>query len=516
MKRCIRPLAFLAPALVFAHPMGNFSVSHYSRIEVTGSGAAIRYVLDLAEIPTFQLLQQWQLDASSPRPELERHATDQARQWAGNLKIEVNGRPAAPRFERATMVLDKGAGGMAIMRVIAELKVNGAPGTIRYQDGNFPDRAGWKEIVIAAGAGAAIDRAAPAGADRSRELTAYPQDPLLAPPQDLTAAVAWHSTAPAVPVETAAAPSAPADPVPPAARPEIPAADAASAAQPGQSAPGMVVRGDYLSKLLHQGEIGWGMMIVGMVVAFGLGSIHALSPGHGKTIVAAYLVGARGTARHAIFLGGMVTFTHTISVFFLGLVTLFLSRYVLPEKIYPVLGVISGASIVWIGAMLLYKRSRVAFGGTGAHHHHSHDHGHDHEHPHAHEHGGLVHDHGDGHVHSHIPEGDISMGSLIALGASGGLVPCPSALVLLLSSVALGRVGLGLTLLVAFSAGLAVVLSGIGLVVLYAKNLLPDSRKSARNAVFRYLPVASAAVIVCAGILMTGVALGVIRPLAGV
>ena len=108
------------------------------------------------------------------------------------------------------------------------------------------------------------------------------------------------------------------------------------------------------------------------------------------------------------------------------------------------------------------------------------------------------------------------MASLIALGASGGLVPCPSALVLLLSSVALGRVGLGLVLLVAFSTGLAVVLSAIGLVVLYAKNLLPDSTNRARNAAFRYLPVASAAVIVCAGIVMTGVALGVIRPFAGV
>ena len=108
------------------------------------------------------------------------------------------------------------------------------------------------------------------------------------------------------------------------------------------------------------------------------------------------------------------------------------------------------------------------------------------------------------------------MGSLIALGASGGLVPCPSALVLLLSSVALGRIALGLTLLLAFSAGLAVVLSGIGLMVLYAKHLLPDSRKTANSLAFRYLPVASAAVIVCAGILMTGVALGVIRPFAGV
>ncbi len=582
MKPRIRPLAFLAPVLALAHPMGNFSVSHYSRIEVTApGGAAIRYVLDLAEIPTFELLQQWRMDASGPRAELERHAADQARQWAGNLKIELDGRAVKPQFERASMVLDKGAGGMAILRVIAELRVQGAPGkaaggcSLRYQDGNFPDRAGWKEIVIVAGAGTVLDRASPAGTDRSHELTAYPQDPLVAPLQDVAAAVSWQSSAP-VPTETAAATTglpptggtagaaskpggapedtaaallpqagaaagaatttgaalqAPAAATGPLSGATAPATadvapqgsaateplSAGAAAQPGQTAPGMVVRGDYLSKLLHQGEIGWGMMLVGMVVAFGLGSIHALSPGHGKTIVAAYLVGARGTARHALFLGGMVTFTHTITVFFLGLVTLFLSRYVLPERIYPVLGAISGASIVWIGATLLYKRIRVAFGGSGVHFHpHPHGHDHDHHHPHTHEHGGLVHDHGDGHVHSHVPEGDISLGSLVALGASGGLVPCPSALVLLLSSVALGRVGLGLTLLVAFSAGLAVVLSGIGLVVLYAKNLLPDSQKTARHALFRYLPVASAAVIVCAGILMTGVALGVIRPLAGV
>ena len=122
-------------------------------------------------------------------------------------------------------------------------------------------------------------------------------------------------------------------------------------------------------------------------------------------------------------------------------------------------------------------------------------------------------------MHSHVPEGDISLSSLIALGASGGLVPCPSALVILLSSIALGRVGLGLSLLVAFSLGLAGVLMAIGLIVLYAKHLLPDSQKASRHAAFRLIPVASAAIIVCIGIIMTGVSLGVIRPggfLAGV
>jgi len=259
---------------------------------------------------------------------------------------------------------------------------------------------------------------------------------------------------------------------------------------------------DYLSRLLQRGDLGWGVLLIGMAVAFAMGAVHALSPGHGKTIVAAYLVGTRGTVKHAAFLGLMVTFTHTITVFFLGFATLYLSRYVLPEKIYPVLGAASGVAIAWIGVSLFWKRLRAARGVVRHGHHH-----------HPHDGGGYTHDHGDGHVHSHMPEGEVNMGSLVALGASGGLVPCPSALVLLLSAVALDRIALGLTLLVAFSAGLAVVLMAIGMTVVYAKHWIPDSGKAAGHPVFRYLPVASAVVITCAGVIMTGVALGVIRGL---
>src|SRR6476661_3622942 len=115
-------------------------------------------------------------------------------------------------------------------------------------------------------------------------------------------------------------------------------------------------QGDYLSQLLHQGQLSAGVMLLGLMAAFAFGAVHALSPGHGKTLVAAYLVGARGTPKHAVFLGCMVTFTHTISVFALGLVTLYLSRFVLPERITPILGAISGITIVWIGGALLYKR----------------------------------------------------------------------------------------------------------------------------------------------------------------
>jgi nickel/cobalt exporter len=242
-------------------------------------------------------------------------------------------------------------------------------------------------------------------------------------------------------------------------------------------------------------------MLLGLSVAFGLGGAHALTPGHGKTIVAAYLVGSRGTMQQAGFLGGMVTFTHTISVFLLGIATLLFSRYVDAEKTSRVLGVISGLAIVAVGASLFVQRLRK-WRAAKHHHHHDHDHG---QGPHAHT-----------HSHSHVPEGEVTLASLTALGVSGGLVPCPSALVLLLASIALGHVGAGLILLVAFSLGLAGVLMAVGMMVLYAKNWLPDPEGASRHPFFRLLPVLSAAVIVCVGLLMTGVSLGWVAPgLAG-
>jgi ABC-type nickel/cobalt efflux system permease component RcnA len=493
MKPCAWPLFFVLAVSLCAHPMGNFSVSHYARIQLNGGGAEIRYVLDLAEIPSFQLLQQWGLSADSPRHLLDAKAQAQAREWVGNLEFACDGRAVSPRFEGATLAITPGAGGSPVMRITSRLKLAVAAGALTYEDRNYPERAGWKEVVVAAGPGASIERASHDDKDRSQALTAYPADPTVAPPQDLKASVEWIAADPAIagksPPKIAPLPIVPA-PTP---------APATSPVPPQPSAAGTVVRGDFLSRLLHRGDIGLGLMLIGMAVAFGLGAMHALSPGHGKTIVAAYLVGSRGTFKHAIFLGGMVTFTHTVSVFLLGLTTLFLSQYVLPEKIFPVLGAISGISIVWIGGMMLYKRAQRL-----RHSHPAHTHDHDHSHDHHHDHGP--------HTHTHVPEGDITLGSLIALGASGGLVPCPSALVLLLSSIALGRVALGLMLLIAFSSGLAVVLMGIGVLVLYAKHFLPDSQKTAAHPAFRIIPVVSAALIVCIGLLMTGVSLGWIHP----
>ena len=261
---------------------------------------------------------------------------------------------------------------------------------------------------------------------------------------------------------------------------------------------------DFLAQLLRRPDLGPGLVLLGIAMAVVFGAFHALSPGHGKTLVAAYLVGSRGTFRHAALLGASVTVTHTFSVFLIGIATLFVSSYVVPEKIIPVLGVASGLSIFVIGAWLFWKRMQALLPAPHHHHPHDHDHGHDHHH-HHHE-----HEHGP-HTHTHAPAGDVTAGSLIAIGASGGLVPCPSAMVLMLSAIALGRTGLGLVLLIAFSLGLAGVLVAIGALVLYAKHWLPDPQGTSRGAFFRLVPVLSSVVIVVIGLLMTGVSLGWVR-----
>ncbi len=411
-------------------------------------------------------------------------------------------------------------------RVETSLRLDRVKGDLEFEDRNFPERAGWKEIVIDAGGGAAIVSASQDNVDRSKALTEYPADPKAAPPQDLRGRVEWKI---AQPVITSAVPKK----IVPVAQPGLVATqDATPAPAAAQQAQGTVVKGDFLSRVLAQRELGVGMILICMLVAFGLGAMHAMSPGHGKTIVAAYLVGSRGNMKHAAFLGAMVTFTHTISVFAIGLATFFLSKYFVPETMIRWLEAISGLSIVAVGASLFFKRLKRLREADAQHHHehphthdhhhahahphthdhvhaaHSHDHPHDHGHPHDHEH---VHSH-DGHTHSHVPQGEITLGSLIALGASGGLVPCPSAMVLLLFAISVGRIGLGLALLVAFSLGLAGVLMAIGMLVIYAKNWLPDPAKTSQHPAFRLIPVLSAAVIVCLGLLMTGVSLGWLRP----
>ena len=275
---------------------------------------------------------------------------------------------------------------------------------------------------------------------------------------------------------------------------------------------------DRVASLISAGSLSPAVIVISMLVALFWGAAHAFTPGHGKAVVAAYLIGARGTVRHAALLGLTVTLTHTAGVFALGAVTLYLSRYVLPEALYPWLNVVSGLLVVAIGFSLLYRRSRGLFrpGIAGEQHTHSHHGVHEHSHArahsaHAHSHGdhhhpyhsGHTHSH-DGHTHSHLPLGagssKVSLGSLLAVGVSGGLVPCPAALVLLLSAISLGRLGFGMVLVVAFSVGLAIVLTGIGILMIYAKRLF--ERFSFEARVPRLLPVASALAISFAGVVI--------------
>jgi len=486
-----RTLVLTAVALsAMAHPMGNFSVNHYSRLHFGETGVELTYILDLAEIPTFQLLGTWQAD-SKDQPLLDRKTRQQAAEWVANLSLLEGGTKIPWQVKTITAKTADGAGGMPTLRIAIVAEAELRAGKVAYEDLNFPGRAGWKEIVVDHTPGALLHNASHGVKDQSAALTYYPTDPSITPPQDLTASADW---APA-PVKVTTAEPAPAV--------EVPSAPA-SFVQQQPTAPGTVVRGDFLSKMLQRKDLGWKLMALGLLAAFGLGAMHAMSPGHGKTIVAAYLVGSRGSMKHAGILGFVVTFTHTFTVFLLGLGVLFFQQYVVPEKIVPTLGAISGLSIVVVGISLLYKRAKALL-EIGHHHHHHHSHDHDHG-------AGLIHTHG-GSTHSHTMEGEITPASLIALGVSGGMVPCPSALILMLSAIALGRPGFGLLLLIAFSTGLALVLMSIGMLALYARHLLPDSGKTARNPAFRLIPVFSAVVVIFLGLTITAVSAGWLQPI---
>jgi ABC-type nickel/cobalt efflux system permease component RcnA len=473
--------------------MGNLSINHYARIEPGARGVAVTYVLDLAELPTFELTQIWGTPQGTPKDVLDRKAAEQEREWVANLTFLQNGRRLKPTLGSTDLAIIDGAGNLPVFRITATLDVPAGSGRLEYEDRNYPTRAGWREIVIRSGNGAEIQKASNRDIDLSQALTAYPQDPAKAPPQDTRAWVEWRVEPISISQKEITKPALPAGAAPKATTDVRPAE---------RQSLGSIKRNDAISQILRKKEISWRLMATLIALAFWFGALHALEPGHGKTMVAAYLVGERGTPKHAAFLGGMVTFTHTISVFILGLATMFLSRYIMPEKISKVLGIVSGLTIVWIGAMLLQRRVRTlrkkSHADSHSHHHH-HDHGHAHEHTHTHD--------GHTHTHSHVPPGDIGLGSLITLGASGGLVPCPSALILLLSAVSIGRPGLGMVLLIAFSLGLAIVLMATGMAVLYAKNLLPQPKRT-DNLVFRYMPVLSAVAILAIGVIMTGVSLG--------
>ena len=228
------------------------------------------------------------------------------------------------------------------------------------------------------------------------------------------------------------------------------------------------------------------------MVAVGLGALHALEPGHGKTVVAAYLVGSKGTAYHALLLGVIVTISHTAGVYLLGAVTLYSQKYVMADRLYPFLGVLSGILIAGMGFYLFLQRY---VGGEFAH-----SHG-----PRGHRHFWDVAGKNSEKSQTELASSQARLQEsnavaavphrqLLLLGVTGGIVPCPAAIVVLLSAVALHRVVFGLFLIVAFSVGLAAVLVAMGLAVVYARRamfFLPAEGP----LIHRWLPLTSAAMI---------------------
>jgi nickel/cobalt transporter (NicO) family protein len=426
-------------ATASAHPLGNFTVNRYAGIEVAGSNVYLHYVLDLAEIPTYQL------GAEIRNPA---YPTRVARQ----LELTLDGRRAALRVLDHRVVSRPGAAGLTTLRLDVVYQASAEGATLAFRDHSFPGRIGWREVTISARDGARIDRSTVPGTSESRALREYPKD-LLRSPLDVSSAVA-----------TIAPGSTPGTPPPIAGVPTR-----------AHSSGGF-------EALIQRGDLSLGVLLLSFAIAAFWGAAHALTPGHGKALVAAYLVGIRGTPRHAFMLGGTVTIAHTAGVFALGLVTLGLSQFILPERLYPWLTLVSGLLVVAVGAAVLRQRLRSRSDGD----HHGHDHHHEHEH-HEHEH----HEHDDA----------LTSKGILGVGVAAGLLPCPSALVVLLSAIALHRVGLGLALILAFSVGLAATITGIGLVAVYARRAF--GRLSLDSPLVRVLPAVSAALILAVGVLIT-------------
>jgi len=419
-------LALLAPVAAQAHPLGNFTINRFARIEVSGHTLYVRYVLDLAEIPTYQARAQG-VDADAF-----------AHRIAAGFHVTLGGRAVSLRPVARALAFPRGVGGLHTMRL--ELILRGPAVRSReivvVHDTNYADRIGWKEIVVGRNARSTSD-----------ELRAYPKS-LLQSPLDVTSV---HATV-------------------------APTNDPAPVLTRGATlqAPDRVADAGF-AKLIGRDHLGFWVVLASLAAALFWGAAHALSPGHGKSIVTAYLVGQRGTPLHAALLGLIVTATHTVGVFTLGFVTLALSQFVVPDHLYPWLNLASGLLVVSIGASVLVARWR---------------------HARAHSHGHAHHDH-------HNAKGEApGFRSLFAVGVSGGLLPCPSALVVLLAAISLHRVAFGLLLIVAFSFGLALTITSVGLVAVVAKRAFAR-RSFGSGYALRALPALSAAVILLAGVLMT-------------
>jgi nickel/cobalt exporter len=416
--------------VVSAHPLGNFTINHYSRIELAADQVILQYALDMAEIPTFQERVLIDRDQDSQLSEEERieYLKNKSRALKDGLELLVDGNQVKLQVVSQELDFPPGQGGLPTLRIDLLLQgplalaVEEGEQTLYYRDDNYLHRLGWKEIVIKAREGISLVNSTAPEVDQSNGLRTYPEDTLSSPPNLSEASSTFILRGGNFSQTTQSQPDSATVKLTP--KPD-----------------------DAFTSLITAEELTVPVVVLSLVFALGLGAAHALSPGHGKTIMAAYLVGTRGTVKHALFLGLTVTLSHTLGVLALGGVALYASSLIAPDRLYPWLGLTSGVIILGIGVWLLVCRVRQ---NLEQHHHH----------------------HSSGYHHHHRPDGSnklsLTWKNLTALGVVGGLVPSASALVILLAAISLHRLSFGLLLILAFSAGMAAVLAGVGLVLVYA------------------------------------------------
>jgi nickel/cobalt transporter (NicO) family protein len=512
-------LVFLLPAnssTAAAHPLGNFSINRLSVIEVAGEGVVdITYLVDMAEIPTFQARGDMDPDGDGVLSPEERDAylAKAAPGLLANLSLDVSNTRVALESVSSNVELLEGQGGLSTARIAIEARGRLPDGwrdgtSAAYEDRNFGSANGWRQVIVKPGSGIELLGTSAPAVDVTKGLTEYPTDLLKSPPAVTSATFEFRPGVSVTPPTT----------------PAQPAEDPVSAVDANKTL-------GRFAALVSREHLTPAVITVALLLSVVWGAMHALGPGHGKTVVAAYLVGERGTGRHALYLGLIVTATHTISVFALGAIAIFASDVVATDDIYYWLSLGSGLLVAVLGGALLAGRARRLLKNrragrapsqgvhshTHADHEHPHEgphydqtHGHEHDHDHEHKHQ-LGHDHDHEHGHSHVPAQPGWRG-IVALGVAGGIVPCPTALVVMLGAIALDRAVLGLAMVTAFSAGLAGVLVAIGLVLVYGRRWLEGRRLPERaDGILRraqlVAPVLSALTIFGVGLVLTSQAL---------
>jgi len=482
LRRRLTVLALATGALVLvpatgasAHPLGNFTVNHFHGLQLYPDRIEDLAVVDSAEIPTLQ--EREALDRNGDRTltatERRAYAAAQCGRVAAASRLIVNGRATAWTVAASTLEYRTGAAGLDTSRLTCRLRAATGltrPATVGFTDGFRADRLGWREIA-ATGKGVHIEDSPVPERSVSNELRKYPND-LLAAPLDQRS------------VRLKTAPGD--DPAGPTRTLELPAA-------------GLVTRAIARLDATVEGLVGArhltlpvGLLAVALSILLGAG--HAALPGHGKTVMAAYIAGRRGSLRDAVTVGATVTLTHTGGVLLLGLLVT-VSASLAAESLLSYLGIASGLLIATIGAGLLLSAWRGRHPGSGGQTpagSHGHGHGHGHGHSHGHDHG-----------HDHVP--GFSRRGLIGMGVAGGLVPSPSALIVLLGAVALGRTGFGIALVLGYGLGMAATLTAAGLLLVRLRDRLARSargthRLSRLTAVARLVPAMTACLVLCVGL----------------